>query len=90
MTRREPILLALAKRKRCVETSLAGRGKAIDPSRGALTVCEPIIHTVRITRRPHDEGRRRLADWVDGRYRDHAPSQLNADSCPALLIDVLA
>jgi len=85
-----PMPLTLAKRKRCVETSLARRGEHIDPSPIALSVGQPIIHTVHITRRPHDESQRRLADWVNDRYLDHAPGQLKADSHSALLIDVMA
>lgn len=88
MTQRQPTQLALAKRKRCVETSLANRGEPIAPS--PLTVCEPNIHTVYVTRRLRDASRPRLADWVNDRYLNHAPNQLKADSCPAILIDVLA
>lgn len=90
MTQRLPISLALAKRKRCVETPLANRGEPIDVSHGDLSVCEPVVHTVRVTRRPRDASRPRLADWVNDRYLDHAPGQLKADSRPALLIDILA
>jgi hypothetical protein len=50
---------------------------------------EPVIHTVYVTRRPDDDPGR-LTDRASSRYLDHCPGQLQADTCPALLIDVLA
>ena len=71
-----PIPLSSGKRPRCASAELAKRR-------------EPVIHTVYVTRRPDDDPGR-LTDRASSRYLDHCPGQLKADTCPALLIDVLA
>ncbi len=90
MAQQLPIPLALAKRKRCVETSLAKCGDPNDVTPGSLSVCEPVIHAVHVTRRPRDPSRPHLADLANNRYLNHAPSEIQAASSPALLIDILA
>ena len=71
-----PIPLSPGKRPRRASAELAKR-------------CEGVIHTVYVTRRPDDDPGR-LTDRASSRYLDHCPGQLKADTCPALLIDVLA
>ncbi len=50
---------------------------------------DPVVHAVYVTRRL-DDGLDRVTDWVSNRYLDHCPGQLKAETCPSLLIDVLA
>lgn len=90
MAQRLPIPLALAKRERCVEKSLVRFGDPVDVIPNDFSAREPIIHTVCVTRRSRDVSQPRMANMVNDRYRDHAPSQLKADSRPAVLIDILA
>jgi len=71
-----PIPFSPGKRPRSAAAELAGR-------------LEPVIHTVYVTRH-QDDDLGRATDWVSNQYRDHCPGQLKADTCPALLIDVLA
>jgi hypothetical protein len=71
-----PIQLSLGNRPRCASAELA-------------SCRQPVIHTVYVTRRADDD-LGRLSGWASDRYLDHCRDPLKAETCPAMLIDVLA